>query len=299
MRFGITFVIGDIEPSYSDGKLIYGTKQRHTWDDWKLIPSKRPVVPYPEVKEQIVDVDSIDGSGIDLTESLAGHPLFKDREFEIEFYRQQVDNWSGGIKEIANWLHGNRVKMILDDDPAYYYEGRFTVSDTASDKYYSKLTFKGKLYPWKLHIFKSDDEISDLIWDNLDFDGDYEEAGVHEWYRLSTGERYLDTIPIPATPNAKTVYLKVYSDHYNAMRYRGSNGSFVKVKSVRCRYKVGGVYRKVDLPVIPSDAPYALSQLRIPPNTRAVLICDQTSDFEKYNYIFRIKFQIVYRRGEF
>ena len=72
MKFGITFVIGNVVPSLKDGVITFGANQKHTFNDWGLIPAKRPVVPYPEVKEQRVEVEAIDGDGIDVTEDLTG-----------------------------------------------------------------------------------------------------------------------------------------------------------------------------------------------------------------------------------
>ena len=56
--------------------ITFGDK--NTWDDWHLIPSKRPSFNPPNVKSQYVDIPG--GNGVlDLTESLTGYPLYNTR----------------------------------------------------------------------------------------------------------------------------------------------------------------------------------------------------------------------------
>lgn len=313
MRFGITFVIGEFAPSYENGKIIYGKKQKHTYEDWKLIPAKRPVIPYPEAKEQIVDVEAIDGDGIDLSESLAGHLLYKSREVELEFYRQQKDNWSGGIKDISNWIHGEKIKMVLDDDPYYFYEGRCTVSAVSSEQYYSKVTFKCKLSPWKMHVLSSDD-IDNGLWDLINFDDVYGQSEFI-WRRTSSNDVRYDVINIPESANAKVLDINVSA--ISPIK-SASIGGGVLSTTIPARAKLSdGTYRDFLLPAVNKEG-YTLYQLRIPPKTSVEIrprrsafpfksrseIKDSNGStiFKKGDVItdlkFNLKFQISYRKGE-
>ena len=58
---------------------------KNTWDDWKMIPSSRPVVAPPVEKVVSVDVPGRDGTTY-LSNSLTGYPVFKSREGTWEFY---------------------------------------------------------------------------------------------------------------------------------------------------------------------------------------------------------------------
>lgn len=121
----------------------------NTWDDWRLIPTSRPMLPPPEVKTSFVDIPGGDGT-IDLTESLAGRPTFKDRSGSFEFV-VDVDfmPWMAMYETVLKFLHGRKLKMILEDDPNYYYEGRFSLSSWQTGKSFSTITINGAVSPFK------------------------------------------------------------------------------------------------------------------------------------------------------
>lgn len=298
MKFGITFVTGNVIPSYSGGKVIYGSNQKHTFDDWGLIPAKRPVVPYPEVKEQRVEVEAIDGDGIDLTEALTGYPLFKEREFEIQFYRQRTDNWSGEISNISNWIHGKKIKMILDDDPMFYYTGRCTVKEAVSDKYWSTITFYCKLEPYKSCMYSSDDSSKEMLWDLLDFDEIYQNAAeIYEWkgytengvYKIDAPSVTLDKSSKPYTPVLQVIDFKVT---------KGIPPSDVFEVYWRPIYR-----NTASLSLSTEIDTHMLYTFRCPPkdsSSDTAIIAMPVQTKEKWRGVeFSYKFKIIYRKGEF
>ena len=129
--------------------------EKNTWTDWHLVPTSRPVINPPKPKTQYVDIPGADGS-IDLTESLAGRPVFSDREGSIEFIVLNdfnIDNynynWIDIYTEVLQYLHGRRMRMILEDDPNYYYDGRFAVNSWKSDANNSTITIDYVVGPYK------------------------------------------------------------------------------------------------------------------------------------------------------
>lgn len=178
---------------------------RHTWDYWRLIPSSRPIFPPPPVKELYQEIPGSDGS-LDYTESLTGYPLYGNREGSLEFWvinNQDMSNigqkdWSVLYSEIMNYLHGRRKIVILEDDPSYYYEGRWSVNDWKSDKERSIITLDYKLYPYKKEVQSS---LDDWLWDPFSF-----ETGVIREYgsiEVEPGTDYtleLDGSSMPSTP---------------------------------------------------------------------------------------------------
>ena len=63
-----------------------------SWKDLVLIPASRPVVAPPELKTNFVEVPGMNGS-LDLTDVLAGEPLYSDRKGTFEFivYRTNME----------------------------------------------------------------------------------------------------------------------------------------------------------------------------------------------------------------
>lgn len=152
------------------------TEKKHgtinTWDDWHLIPTSRPVFNPPSVKEVYIDIPGSNGR-LDMTESLAGYPLYDNRTGSFEFivangYRPL---WIGGYQKFANWLHGKDLRCVLDDDPSYFYEGRFVMKEWKSnnDGTWSNVTFDYNVYPYKKSILMSTE---DWLWDPFNFETD-------------------------------------------------------------------------------------------------------------------------------
>lgn len=156
---------------------IISTSMKHgvvnTWDDWHLIPTSRPVFQQGDVKTVYIDIPGADGQ-IDITESLTGYPTYKNREGSLEFivangYR---DSWAAGFSQFANWLHGKRLRVILDDDPEYFYEGRFKLNEWKSnnDGTWSNITIDYNLKPYKYSVYMSTDK---WLWDPFNFETGY------------------------------------------------------------------------------------------------------------------------------
>ena len=153
--------------------ITFGTK--NTWDDWHLIPTSRPLFNPPSVKTNLIEIPGGDGA-LDLTTALAGRPLYKNRTGSLEFY---VDNdfrdWTVLYSEIMVYLHGQKMRAVLEDDPSYYYEGRFAVNAWKSNKERSSLVIDYDVNPYKKEILGTDEE---WIWDTFNF-----ETGIIRYYK--------------------------------------------------------------------------------------------------------------------
>lgn len=133
----------------STGLLLNGV---NTWDEWHLIPSSRPTIAMPGVSEKYIEIPGRDGS-IDLSDWLAGRPIYGDRQGSLEFYHQNgYEDWETVRRAMAHYFHGRTLKMILEDDPAYYYEGRFKLNEWKSEASHSKVVIDYRLKPYKWHV---------------------------------------------------------------------------------------------------------------------------------------------------
>ena len=161
---GFENVVDEDNPGYSE--LIYLDAQ-NTWDDWHLIPATRPEFAAPKGKNKFVTIPGRSYSSVDISEAVVPYPLYGYREGTLSFY---VDNdhepWVSLYRRIADYLHGAKRLVILDDQPDFYYEGRFQV-EWKNTKDYSTVDIHYKLLPYKHDVLSSCD---DWLWDPFDFE---------------------------------------------------------------------------------------------------------------------------------
>ena len=159
---------------------------KNTWDDWHLIPTSRPLVNPPSVNTRLIEIPGGDGV-LNLTNVLAGRPTFKNRTGSWTFVVQNgFMDWAELYSEIMAHLHGQTLRAVLEDDPAYYYEGLFFVNQWKSDKDYSQIVIDYNVDPYKRKI-KSNGE--DWLWDPFNF-----ETGVIVNYSELTVDGSLDVV---------------------------------------------------------------------------------------------------------
>lgn len=127
--------------------VIFGEK--HTYRDWELLLKSRPVISPPVPKTKVIQVPGSDRL-IDLTESLTGQVHYEPRQMTFEFVTiAQRSRWPILYSSILTAIHGKRVKIILDDDPNYYYIGRVTVGEMEAEKKTATLTIEATVEPYK------------------------------------------------------------------------------------------------------------------------------------------------------
>lgn len=144
--------------------IFFGDK--NTWDDWHIVPTSRPVLKPPAQKTNYVDIPGADGS-FDFSETLTGYPTYNDREGSFEFLvMNDYQPWIVLYSQILEHIHGQKLKMILEDDDQYFYEGRFEVEEWQSTTPRSIINIKYKVGPYKWNINKTTD---DWLWDPFSF----------------------------------------------------------------------------------------------------------------------------------
>lgn len=120
----------------------------HSNRDLRLIQQQVDVQPAPP-KLNIIDIPGADGS-VDLTEQPAGRVVYQDREIEWTFALYPGDDWHTRHRLVAGALNGRRCRITLDDDPAYYYDGRLSVAKYNKDNQLRQITVKATCRPYKL-----------------------------------------------------------------------------------------------------------------------------------------------------
>lgn len=199
-------IIPDGISIYTNGKL----NGINTWDDWHLMPSSRPLIEVPGIKTAYIDIPGSDGS-FDLTEAFTERPLYSNRGGSFEFYVMNgYGSWATRYSAIMNYLHGRRVKLILEDDPGYYYNGRMSVNKWQSVKDWSRITLDYNFEPFK---YKTKLTGESWLWDPFNFETDMTTDGYISKITEPSRLVYTD-LPIEGSTNV-TVYLKISNRNSN------------------------------------------------------------------------------------
>lgn len=140
--------------------------EKHNYNDFGLILTDKVISP-PKPQVKMVDVPLRDGS-IDLTEALSEDIKYDNRTITLTFsVIDPIATWASKVSEIENYLHGKRLRIVFDDDTAFYYIGRVTVNQWTSNKTIGKLVVEGDVEPFKYDIMSS---AVDWVWDVFDFE---------------------------------------------------------------------------------------------------------------------------------
>ena len=173
--------------------VLFGSK--HSYKDWGLLLAERPIISPAPVKGNYLDVPNANGL-LDLTAKFGG-VKYGNRDIKMKFHiMHDRKDWSELCSEIQDYLHGQDMKIILDEDPTYYYTGRLTVDEWASSKVTSVIAISGYVFPYKLERFTS---LEAWEWDNFNFEKgiirDYKDLVVDGVYKLEIEGKRMEVIP--------------------------------------------------------------------------------------------------------
>jgi phage-related protein len=108
----------------------------------------------PAVKENKIDIPGGDGS-IDLTDFF-GEPKYEDVQHKFEFTTiEPQSDFLSQYSQVKNAIHGKKVRIILDDDPAFFYLGRCRVSNFTSSKGIGTIKVECDCEPYKYKLNKT------------------------------------------------------------------------------------------------------------------------------------------------
>lgn len=124
-------------------------------------------IPYPKPKVHKIDIPHSSGS-VDVT-SATGNVNYSDREgLELEFkaYCKTYAEWKLLLQRIAAHIHGQKLKMVCDDDLDHYYMVRLELDSTRSNNINSTVVLSGTADPFKYALLASNDP---WLWDPFNF----------------------------------------------------------------------------------------------------------------------------------
>ncbi|MCM1057736.1 MAG: hypothetical protein NC517_09025 [Firmicutes bacterium] len=110
----------------------------------------------PAAKVKEIEVPGMDGI-LDITESL-GEVKYDSRQISFKF----TSTSGARINELINTLHGQRKKIILDRDEAFYYMGRIEARDPVINGNLISLELDARCepYKYKIHMTRHKEDVA-------------------------------------------------------------------------------------------------------------------------------------------
>lgn len=143
--------------------VTFGTK--NSYDDFGLILTDKNIG-FPEPKLEEVDVIGADGV-IDLSEVLNDDIKYETRKLQFTFTVLKGNKyWASTIADVANYLHGKKLRIQMDFDPAYYYTGRCKINSFKTSKRLCTITIDAECEPYRLDINGNGEK---WLWDTFSF----------------------------------------------------------------------------------------------------------------------------------
>lgn len=187
-------------------------KKFHTCRDWKLAWESYSISA-AEAQTYTIDIPGMDGV-LDLTESL-GDVKYKTRKINLVFnFIGKHDIKMQHVSEIKNIINGQTVKVVLDIDKNFYWQGRARVTFTNDSYWLSKIEIEIEVDPYKYEKVSS---LEDWKWDEFSFkDGiirNYKDLKVNGTLKLIIPGRRKKTYPYITC--SKEMDLKFKNNIYN------------------------------------------------------------------------------------
>lgn len=169
---------------------------KHTLKDYGLIVGNTDIVGLPKPKTIYIDVPG-SSNRIDLSSSLTGRIEYENRTLRLMLGGTgNPMRWPSKVSRVLRDLHGRTVKVILDIDPSFYYEGRCKAVNFERNQRLGQIELEIDAAPFKMDLTASDE---DWLWDSFSF----EEGIIREYMDIQVSgqkEYFVLGYPYPVTP---------------------------------------------------------------------------------------------------
>ena len=170
---------------------------KHTYKDYGLVINNTSTVEEPSPKTNFVDVPG-SSTRLDLTETLTGEVEYNSRLVSFTLGKLlESTKWPILYRDLLNTYQGKEVKVILDDEPEYYYQGRAELSDFSRSQMLGSFKFTLDADAYKYEVY---DSTEDWAWDSFNFETgvlreDYSDIAVS-----SSANKFIEGSLIPVVP---------------------------------------------------------------------------------------------------
>lgn len=178
----------------------------HTFRDWGLKFYKGyPQIGKAETDKLLVNVTGSD-SILNLTAWDDGKVHYKQRTITLSMVCSAPRRkWKALYSEISNAIHGRWLQCRFDDDPAWYWEGIWSVSFTPDELKTGTFTITGTCNPFKRSVY---DGTNDWLWDDFNFEYDI----VRNYTDIPLKANEDVQVSITGAPRAAGIYFKRSED---------------------------------------------------------------------------------------
>lgn len=122
----------------------------------------------PSIKTKSVSIPLRNGD-LDLTNVLSNKVYYGNRTLKLKM-NSTAPNPTLKMSDVANKLHGQKLHIIFDDDPTYYYNGRLDLSSFKENRKGGEYVIEADCDSFKYSIDSSGE---DWLWDPFDFEDGY------------------------------------------------------------------------------------------------------------------------------
>lgn len=137
---------------------------KNTYRDYRLLIQSL-TISTAEPKEELVEVPGMNGN-LDFSESLTGDTVYQNRTINISLAKRKNKNCLNEYSQIQNDLNGRNMKIILSDDPNFFYYGKVRVKDYDKFAILHTIDIECNVKPYKYDLYSSNE---DWLWDPFSF----------------------------------------------------------------------------------------------------------------------------------
>lgn len=125
----------------------------HSYRDLNMVLKSKEIAS-PAVKVRKIEIEGAD-SALDYTDFF-GEAKYEDMKHKFEFSTiAPQSEFLSQFSVVKNALHGKKERIILDDDPLFYYMGRLHISPLTTEKGIGYVTIEAECEPYKYKLEKT------------------------------------------------------------------------------------------------------------------------------------------------
>ena len=126
----------------------------HSYRDFRMLMQPGKEIASPAVKVRKIEVEGAD-SALDYTDFF-GEPKYEDMTHKFNFATIVPESeFLSLFSMVKNAIHGKKMRIILDDDPLFFYMGRPHVSQFTNERNVGIIHIEVECEPYKYKLEKT------------------------------------------------------------------------------------------------------------------------------------------------